>query len=272
MDELHCKEAALKDWLRQTGGCAVAFSGGVDSTYLVHVAHEVLGNRVLAISATSAAFPERELAEAKAFCADLGVEQVVVASNELEVPGYSDNPPNRCYLCKHALFGELWAQARARGFEVLADGSNTDDAGDYRPGLKALVEMQVASPLRAAGLSKADIRALSQERGLPTWSKPSFACLASRIPYGETITVAKLTMIDAAEQYLLDEGFTQVRVRMHGTLARIELLPDELGRAAAEPLRTQIGERLRGLGFSYVALDLDGYRSGSLNRDLTSSR
>lgn len=266
MDELRAKHAALQSIIAETNGLAVAFSGGVDSTYLLAVAHDVLPGRVLAVSATSQAFPERELAEARAFCTERGIDQVVFHSNELSVPGYRDNPPNRCYLCKRALFQGVWDVARAHGYAVLADGSNADDAGDYRPGIQALAELQVRSPLREADLSKANIRALSQELGLPTWRKPSFACLSTRVPYGEPITDQKLAMIDAAEQFLLDQGFTQMRVRVHHTAARIELLPSELERAAREPLRGRICDRLHELGFSYVSLDLDGYRTGSMNQ------
>jgi uncharacterized protein len=268
LDETHRKHQALAALLAETGGLTVAFSGGVDSTYLLSVAHEVLGSKVLAATAASPAFPARELAEARAFCERLGVRHVVVNSRELEVPGYADNPPNRCYLCKKGLFEELWEVARANGLPVVADGSNKSDEGDYRPGLAALAEMGVRSPLREAGLFKDEIRALSHELGLPTWDKPSFACLSSRFPYGERITEERLAMVDAAEQFLLDEGFRQVRVRLHGKTARIEVPADDLDRLLARPVRERVDARLRELGFTHVAADLAGYRTGSMNADL----
>ena len=265
----HAKLDVLKGILRATGGLAVAFSGGVDSTFLLAAACGELGDRVLAVSAASRAFPMRELAEARAFCGERGIRQVVVDAHEVDAPGYRDNPPDRCSLCKTVLFGALWDCAREQGFEVLADGSNVDDEGDYRPGMRALAELGVRSPLREAGLTKAEIRLLSHEMGLPTWDKPSFACLSSRFPYGERITDEGLARVDAAEQYLLGRGLHQVRVRVHGgTVARIETLPGEFDMVAAEPARSEIRDRLRGLGFSYVALDLGGYRSGSLNEVL----
>ena len=265
----HAKLDVLKGILRATGGLAVAFSGGVDSTFLLAAACGELGDRVLAVSAASRAFPMRELAEARAFCGERGIRQVVVDAHEVDAPGYRDNPPDRCYLRKPVRFGARWDCARERGFEVLADGSNVDDEGDYRPGMRALVELGVRSPLREAGLTKAEIRLLSHEMGLPTWDKPSFACLSSRFPYGERITDEGLARVDAAEQYLLGRGLHQVRVRVHGgTVARIETLPGEFDMVAAEPARSEIRDRLRGLGFSYVALDLGGYRSGSMNEVL----
>lgn len=262
------KLADLRRRIAQAGNLAVAFSGGVDSTLLLFVAHDVLGSHAVAFSAVSAAFPAREQAEARAFCAERGIEQVVVATHETEAPGYRANPPDRCYLCKRALFAALRAAARTRGFEVLADGTNLDDADDWRPGIRALGELDVTSPLRDAGLTKAEIRELSRELGLPTWDKPSCACLASRFPYGEPITDEGLARVDAAENWLADKGFEQVRVRVHGRVARIEVAEDAVAALACGPLRREADQALRELGFAYVALDLRGYRSGSLNEVL----
>ena len=256
----------LRALLRETDGIAVAFSSGVDSTFLLKVAHEELGERVIAVTARSHSFPKREQDEAAAFCAREGIRQVVVDSEELAIPGFCQNPTNRCYLCKKELFTKILEIARAEGLSAVAEGSNMDDLGDYRPGLQAVRELGIRSPLREAGLTKDEIRALSRRMGLPTWNKPSFACLASRFPYGEEITVERLARVERAEQYLLNLGFRQVRVRSHGDLARIELCAADIPKTVEQ--REKIHAALKGFGFAYVALDLQGYRTGSMNEVL----
>ena len=216
----------------------------------------------------SALFPERELREAREFCEREGIRHLELSVQELEIEGFRQNPPNRCYLCKRELFERILRVAAENRLAAVAEGSNLDDEGDYRPGLLAVAELHVESPLRQVRLSKEEIRFLSRELGLSTWGKPSFACLASRFVYGETITEEKLAMVEKAERLLLDSGFYQARVRIHGTIARIEVLPEELGKLLEEKLRAEIAERLRDYGFSYVTVDLQGYRTGSMNETL----
>jgi uncharacterized protein len=254
--------------LSDLGSAAVAFSGGVDSTFLLRTAKRRLGDNVIAVTARSCSFPQRELDEAKAFCAAEGIRHFICDSEELDIEGFSSNPINRCYLCKNELFTKIWAVARDNGVDAVVEGSNTDDAGDYRPGMQAVREQGVRSPLREAGLSKEDIRALSKAEGLPTWNKQSFACLSSRFVYGENITREKLDRVDKAEQLLLDLGFTQVRVRVHGDIARIELDREEFPKLLAEETREDIYERFKAIGFSYTTLDILGYRTGSMNETL----
>ena len=268
MDALHEKKAALTARLRAYGRLLVAFSAGVDSTFLLAAAQEALGENVLAVSAQALFVPAREQEEAVRFCQARGIRHHLIRMNYEEIPNFTSNPPDRCYFCKKAIFSAFLEEARRNDIPYVAEGSNLDDLSDYRPGLKAIQELGIVSPLKEAGLGKADIRALSREMGLPSWNKPSFACLASRFVYGESITLEKLQRIEQAEDRLLSLGFTQFRVRLHGDMARIELLPEEMTRLMDPALREEIRSFFHQLGFVYVTLDLDGFRSGSMNRTL----
>lgn len=268
MSALHNKYRLLQDLLRSYGNVAIAYSGGVDSSLLSYVAHEALGDNAVSLTADAPVVPRSEFADSQAFCKRYGICQVICHSNPIMMEEVRFNAPNRCHACKKVLFSSLFEEAAKLGVETIADGSNLDDLGDYRPGLKALEELQVKSPLREAGFTKADIRALSRELGLPTWSKQSNACLATRFPYGTEITAEKLSLVDKAESALSGMGFTQLRVRVHNDIARIEVPAEQIETLLRDENRTSIVDALKELGFAYATLDLAGYRTGSMDEKL----
>jgi uncharacterized protein len=267
--ELEDKQNHLKDYLKELGSLCVAFSGGVDSTFLLAVAHEVLGDKVLGVTVRAAMNPEWEFEEARRLAEAIGVRLVILEADAFAVAEFKENRKDRCYYCKRGIFEMIGEVAAENGITYVADGSNADDESDFRPGTRATKELGVVSPLKEAGLTKDDIRRLSKEMDLATWDKPSFACLASRIPYGTPITEEKLRMIEGAEEHLLKLGFKQFRVRHHGEIARIEVLPSERQRLFSDGLIDGIVSRFKEMGFAYVTLDLEGYRSGSLNEVLS---
>jgi uncharacterized protein len=260
------KYAALRRVLREMGSVVIGFSGGADSALLAKVAYDELSYNALALIAVSESYPKRECEEAEALAAEMGIPVVTVETSELANDAYAANPTNRCYYCKQELFVHLARAARERGFRWVAYGANHDDLGDYRPGHQAAQECGARAPLLEVGLTKAEIRHLSRQLGLKTWDKPALACLSSRFPYGTRITAELLQRLDKAEEYLRHElGFRQVRVRHHDTIARLEIGIDEMPRLWDESLRTRISDTLKKLGYTYVAVELTGYRSGSLN-------
>ena len=262
---LEQKLKLLKKNIKKIDKMAIAFSGGVDSTFLLKIAHDKLGENVIAVTAKSFFFPEREFNEAVDFIKKEGIRHIVINPKEFEIKGISDNPQNRCYLCKKELFSKILDIAKQYEIPYVAEGSNIDDMDDYRPGMKALKELEILSPLKDAGLLKKEIRELSKKMNISTWDKPSSACLASRFPYGQKITEEKLKMVEQAEQYLRNLGFKQVRVRHHEDTARIEVSENERIKFIDEKIMNEVYNKLKAIGFNYISLDLKGYRTGSLN-------
>ena len=268
MTEAQIKLTKLQSIVREMESVIVAYSGGVDSTFVVSVAAEVLGERALAVTGVSPSIPKSEVDEAKAFATDIGIAHELLETHEMDREGYVNNGPDRCFHCKTELYGLLAALAKERDITYVVDGCNVDDTGDHRPGRIAAAEHGVRSPLIEAGLTKDEIRELSRERGLPTWDKPAMACLSSRIPYGTPVTVETLERIAAAEAFLKSLGIRQLRVRHHDDVARIELEPEGMAVLMEDGTRERVVERLKELGYSYVTVDLAGFRSGSMNETL----
>ncbi len=258
----------LRALLRDLGSLAIAYSGGVDSSYLLAVAAAEIGDRALAVTATSSTYPERERRRSEAVARQIGARQIFIESEETDIPEFRTNPPDRCYFCKAELFRKVADVARREGIAWLADGTNLDDLSDHRPGQRALRELQVISPLRDCEFRKSDIRERSRALGLPTWDQPAFACLSSRFPYGTAITLEALEKVGKAEEALYDFGLRVVRVRHHGDVARLEFGADEIPRFADDGFRRRVVAAIKGAGYTYVALDLEGYRTGSMNEVL----
>ena len=258
----------MQELLRELAPVAIAFSGGVDSTFLLKVAHDTLGDRAIALTADSPVYPRGEIEEAADLARRIGARQIVIEMSQLEYPEFAANPPERCYHCRRMLYGHLLDEAKQQGFRTLVDGANADDADDYRPGMRAAAEVGVRSPLLELGITKEMIREMSRSLRLPTADKPSYACLASRIPYGTEISKSNLAMVEQAEELLHALGFRQVRVRWQGSVARIEAPESRIEEICKPEVRTRIVAGLKEIGFRYVALDLRGYRTGSMNEEI----
>ena len=266
--DIRIKESALTERIKAAGKLAVAFSGGTDSTYLVYKAREVLGDNVLAVTIKSQVLIDEDLKWTADFCNQIGIKQVIIDCDVFDSEQFENNPPDRCYYCKKMDFHAIKKAAAEYGITEVADGSNVDDEGDYRPGMRAMKELGIVSPLKESGLTKNEIRQLSKEAGLPTWDKPAAACLASRFAYGEKITAEGLARVANAEKFIRDQGFKGIRVRVHGDLARIEVNENEISLMGSDPIRKNISSELKRLGFKYVTIDMDGYRTGSMNEVL----
>ena len=267
--EVEEKLSKLKAVVSKLESVVVAFSGGVDSTLVAKVCYDTLKDKSMAVTARSETYPDFEFKESQKLADEIGIKHLVIDTSELAIEGFANNPPERCYFCKTELFGKLKEIAGEQGFLNVADGANLDDTQEFRPGLQASRELNIRSPLKETGLTKKDIREVSKFLNLPNWDKPAYACLSSRFPYGQSITEEKLSMVSEAEKYLRALGLIQFRVRHHETIARIEVLPEDIHILTNSPVREELSAKFKNIGFTYVTLDLEGYRSGSMNEILS---